>query len=127
MPPTLSHGKICYLVIPAINVQSSAAFYQKVFGWKTHPRNENQIGFDDGAGQVSGMWVHGGPPVDAGFVYIMTDDLERTCQQIITEGGEIVQRPDPNAREVTARFRDPAGNLFGVYQESKLRGQGEAR
>jgi hypothetical protein len=27
---------------------------------------------------------------------------------------------DPAAREITAQFRDPAGNAFGLYQERGL-------
>jgi hypothetical protein len=31
-PPTLHTGKICYLGIPALDVQVSDAFYERVFG-----------------------------------------------------------------------------------------------
>jgi predicted enzyme related to lactoylglutathione lyase len=34
MTPTLGNGKICYVEIPASDVQRSAEFYEKVFGWK---------------------------------------------------------------------------------------------
>ena len=33
MAPTSNHGKICYLQIPAIDVDTSARFYHEVFGW----------------------------------------------------------------------------------------------
>jgi len=33
MPPTTANGKICYVEIPATNVDRSADFYAKVFGW----------------------------------------------------------------------------------------------
>jgi predicted enzyme related to lactoylglutathione lyase len=32
--PDLGNGKICYLAIPAIDINQSAAFYQTVFGWR---------------------------------------------------------------------------------------------
>jgi len=32
-------------------------------------------------------------------------------------GGEIVQPLGVDAPEITARFRDPAGNVFGLYQQ----------
>ncbi len=32
-PPTLANGKICHIEMPAIDVQGSADFYGKVFGW----------------------------------------------------------------------------------------------
>ena len=33
MPPTSRHGKVCYLQIPADDVDASARFYAEVFGW----------------------------------------------------------------------------------------------
>ena len=35
-------------------------------------------------------------------------------------GGEVVQPIDPHASEVTATFRDPAGNVIGLYQQPGL-------
>lgn len=116
----MPHGKICYLEIPAVDVEASAAFYRNVFGWTTRVRGDGNVAFDDGVGGVSGTWVRGRPPVDARFVYIMVDDAERTCRRVLEEGGDVVQRPDPGAREVVAQFTDPAGNRFGLYQDPSL-------
>ena len=33
MAPTLGNGKLCYIEIPASDVQVSAEFYRDVFGW----------------------------------------------------------------------------------------------
>ena len=38
MSPTLRSGKICYVEIPALDVNQSAAFYAAVVGWKTRQR-----------------------------------------------------------------------------------------
>ena len=32
--PTLGNGKVCYMEIPAIDINASAAFYKEVFGWQ---------------------------------------------------------------------------------------------
>lgn len=40
-----------------------------------------------------------------------------TRQAVVANGGEIVQAIGSDAPEVTARFLDPAGNIFGLYQE----------
>jgi predicted enzyme related to lactoylglutathione lyase len=61
MPPTLAHGKICYLEIPAVDVPRSIDFYRSVFGWKIRRRGNGSMAFDDGAGEVSGSWVTGRP------------------------------------------------------------------
>jgi hypothetical protein len=38
MPPALANGKICYLELPATDVERSAEFYTRVFGWQARHR-----------------------------------------------------------------------------------------
>jgi predicted enzyme related to lactoylglutathione lyase len=38
MTPTLGNGKICYVEMPASDIQRSAEFYEKVFGWQQGAR-----------------------------------------------------------------------------------------
>lgn len=119
MPPTLANGKVCYLEIPAADVQRSAGFYAAVFGWQIRQRGDGHTAFDDATGEVSGAWVTGRPPSrEAGLlVYIMVDDATSTLERIVTHGGAIVQPLGADAPEITARFSDPAGNVLGLYQE----------
>jgi len=58
----MGNGKICYLEIPANDIEVSASFYSKTFGWKTRRSNDGSVAFDDGVGEVSGMWVLGKKP-----------------------------------------------------------------
>jgi predicted enzyme related to lactoylglutathione lyase len=51
------------------------------------------------------------------LIYIMVDSVAATIDAIIAHGGELVQPIGADAPEVTARFRDPAGNVLGLYQE----------
>ena len=51
------------------------------------------------------------------LIYIMVDDMESTIKAVVANGGEIVQPIGMDAPEITARFRDPGGNVFGLYQE----------
>ena len=119
MPPTLGNGKICYVEIPAISIETSAEFYQRVFGWNLRKRGDGRTAFDDAVGQVSGTWVLNRPPsTTPGLLfYIMVDSAEETINAIVANGGEIVQPIGADAPEITARFRDPAGNVVGIYQE----------
>ena len=119
MPPTRGNGKICYIQIPATDIARSAEFYKQVFGWNIRHRADGATAFDDGVGEVSGEWVLGRPPsTQPGLlVYIMVDGVAATVDLIIANGGEIVQPIGGDAPEITARFRDPAGNVIGVYQE----------
>jgi len=118
MPPTLGNGKICYIQIPATDIDVSAEFYECVFGWNIRRRDDGTVAFDDGVGQVSGAWVKGRPPATPGLlVYVMVDSLEEAIRSIAENGGEIVQPVGADAPEITARFRDPGGNILGIYEE----------
>jgi uncharacterized protein len=119
MPPTFANGKICYIEIPTTDIARSADFYTKVFGWKTRQRGDGSTAFDDTTGQVSGTWVLGRPPASSPglLVYIMVDSVAATLDLILANGGEIVQPIGADAPEITARFRDPAGNIIGLYQQ----------
>ena len=119
MPPTIGNGKICYVEIPAANIEKSAQFYQHVFGWKVRKRGDGHTAFDDGVGEVSGTWVlDRAPSTSPGLLlYIMVDDAEKTVEAIVANGGEIVQAIGGDAPEITARFRDPGGNVIGIYQQ----------
>ena len=117
--PTLSNGKICYLEIPSIDVSVSVSFYQEVFGWQVRQRGDGSIAFDDTVGEVSGTWVTGRQPSrEPGIlIYIMVDSVEAAIEAVVARGGKIVQPIGMDAPEITARFSDPAGNVFGLYQE----------
>ncbi|HEV3444099.1 MAG TPA: VOC family protein [Gemmataceae bacterium] len=119
MPPTLGNGKVCYIEIPAVDIRRSADFYAKVFGWRIRQRGDGHTAFDDATGEVSGTWVIGRPPLSTPglLVYIMVDSVAATIDAIIAHGGELVQPIGADAPEVTARFRDLAGNVLGLYQE----------
>jgi len=117
--PTSDNGKICYVEIPAIDIQVSANFYRGVFGWNLRTRGDGAIAFDDAVGQVSGTWILGRKPMtEAGLlIYVMVDSVAATIDAVVANGGTIVQPIGGDAPEITARFSDPAGNVLGLYQQ----------
>ena len=119
MTPTSANGKICYIEMPATDVARSSDFYHKVFGWNIRKRGDGATAFDDTTGEVSGAWVRGRPPASAPglLIYIMVDSVEAAVKAVTANGGEIVQPIGVDAPEITARFRDPGGNVIGLYQE----------
>ncbi|HZP23709.1 MAG TPA: VOC family protein [Terriglobales bacterium] len=119
MPPTFANGKICYIEMPTTDIARSSEFYQQVFGWNVRKRNDGSTAFDDGVGEVSGTWITGRPPSTAPglLIYIMVDSVEATVKAVVANGGEIVQPIGADAPEITARFRDPGGNVIGLYQQ----------
>jgi uncharacterized protein len=47
----------------------------------------------------------------------MVTDAEAAVKKIEDAGGKIVQPIGGDPGEITARFRDPAGNIMAIYQE----------
>jgi len=117
--PTYANGKICYIEMPAGDIARSAKFYETVFGWNVRKRGDGSTAFDDAVGEVSGTWVLNRPPSSSPglLVYIMVDNAAATLDAILANGGEIVQPIGADAPEITARFRDPGGNVIGLYQQ----------
>ena len=113
------NGKICYIEIPAVNINASVSFYKEVFGWKIRKRSNGKFAFDDTTGAVSGTWVEGREVSNQPglLIYIMVDSVAITVEAVIAHGAKIVQQIGKDAPEITARFSDPAGNIIGLYQE----------
>ena len=90
MPPTIANGKICYIEMPSKDVAGSESFYRKVFGWNIRRRGDESVAFDDAAGEVSGSWVLGRPPMrEVGLlVYIMVDSVAATLEEVLWRTGE---------------------------------------
>jgi predicted enzyme related to lactoylglutathione lyase len=121
---TSMNGKICYIELPAGAVARSADFYARAFGWTVRTRGDGSTAFDDTTGQVSGAWVKGRQPAaEPGLLfYVMVDDVAATLERIVALGGTVAQPIGVDAPEVTARFRDPGGNVVGLYQEPRAPG-----
>jgi predicted enzyme related to lactoylglutathione lyase len=116
--PTFANGKVCYIEIPAIDIHVSSTFYKTVFDWHIRQRSDGHVAFDDGVSEVSGTWVTDRKPTETGIlIYIMVDDIQATIALITANGGKITQPVGMDAPEITARFSDPAGNIFGIFQQ----------
>jgi len=119
--PTIGNGKICYVEIPSKDAKASSEFYQHVFGWKIRTRGDGATAFDDGVGEVSGAFVKGRKPgKEIGtLIYIMVNNMEQVLELVAKQGGKIIQPVGADAPEITARFEDLDGNVFGLYQEPR--------
>lgn len=124
MAPSLAHGKICYIEIPARDVAEAASFYETVFDWHIRRRDDGDVAFDDSVGQVSGTFVTGLPPTteQGVFIHIMVKNVDTSMKAIAANGGTIVEGPGRHLPEITARFADPSGNVWGLYQDRSLGG-----
>ena len=46
MAPTLKHGKICHVELPATDLERSASFYERVFDWHARRHPGGAVTFD---------------------------------------------------------------------------------
>lgn len=112
--------EICYIELIATDIKRAAAFYSQAFGWQSTPMGDNYATFKPGAGPEGGF----SPPmagIDHGAcVYIETDDIEASLEQIVAAGGEQVTGKTKISDEYGyyGLFKDPHGNVLGLWCKS---------
>jgi len=108
---------ISYLRIPANDPQQIAAFYQSVFGW-TVDLDRSDPSFEDGTGHAIGHFIADlAAAGEAGLrPYVYVERVDDTLEKIAARGGAVVSAPYPEGDLWVATFRDPAGNVLGVWQ-----------
>lgn len=113
-------GAITYLHIPAGDVRQAAAFYREVFGWHINNPDSDRPSFDTPNGELSGAWVSDRrTATEPGLLpYIYVDHVDDFVAQILAHGGQIVTSPFPEGLLTIATFRDPAGNLLGLWHDT---------
>jgi uncharacterized protein len=107
-------------------------FYADLFGWKVDSSAfPGYAVVDTGTGR--GIWggIGGGAGFPWAMVYAGVSDVDRILRGVESRGGLRVPAPDVFALKTAARtalygsaddistevFRDPAGNLFGIYHK----------
>ncbi len=50
----------------------------------------------------------------------MVAQMEQAMKVAVDHGGEIVDPVGKHLPEIMAKFRDPGGNIFGLYQDHTL-------
>ena len=108
---------ISYLRVPAPDPQASAAFYEAVFDW-TVDVSRREPSFEDGTGHVIGHLVSDAAVAgEAGIrPYVYVESVDDTLRRVSDQGGALVEAPYPEGNLRVATFRDPAGNVIGVWQ-----------
>jgi predicted enzyme related to lactoylglutathione lyase len=111
----MTHGRIDYLQLPAVDIARSATFYEAVFGWSA----------DGGSFEAPGMigqWTTERVPIaEAGpLVWIRADDLYPTLHRVLDAGGKLCERPYRDGDERwLVEIEDPAGNRIGVVVHAR--------
>ncbi len=117
-PRVFRHGGISYLRLAATDTRRSAAFYEAVFGWRVDADREDPS-FEDGTGHVIGHFMADlSVAGEAGVVpYVFVESVDVTLEKVVANDGEVATPPYPEGDLRVATFRDPAGNVIGVWQQ----------
>ena len=110
------HGKLSYIQIPAADPVSLGGFYETVLGWHVEGRPEH-ISFRDTSGELIGAFTPERSPGEPGILpYVYVQGVDAAIARIEANGGQVVRPPYPEGDLWVATFRDPAGNVVGLWQ-----------
>jgi predicted enzyme related to lactoylglutathione lyase len=114
---------IALVVVSANNADASSTFYSKLFGWQLHPMSAELTGFVSPAGP-SGALRSNVPTGFPGMVpYIAVLDVDAMLTRVVAAGGAI-EKPSWSVPMIgrLARFKDPAGTIYGLTGSALLGG-----
>ncbi len=113
-----SHGQVCYLQIPARDIQAAGDFYRAVFGWQVDP---GESGFT--APGVIGQWVlDRATTAKVGtMLWILVGDIQATFAAARRHGGAVLEEPTQDGPNRTlATIADVSGYAIGIFTMKHL-------
>ena len=118
---SVSSAPICYMEIPAPNIEAAGAFYASIFGWRITPSNlsdKSYWEFSTGDGQLTGG-LDPSIPVSAGGVllYLKVESITDALAAVKGSGGIVVREKFDigGGYGFSAIFKDPNGNQLGLF------------
>lgn len=111
----MSHLKLDYIELQSPVLVESTAFFAKAFAWTFNDYGPTYQEIANGG--VSGGISAPDGVVQPPLVLLKTDNLEAAEAAVIGAGGEVVVGifPFPGGRRF--HFREPGGNVMGVWSE----------
>ncbi|HET7839519.1 MAG TPA: VOC family protein [Rectinemataceae bacterium] len=121
-------GRIIHFEIHAADFKRATVFYGELFGWKFESWGDGSYsvittGPDTSKGINGGMTKRTGPAPTAGqavdgFVNIIeVPSVDEYTKKILAAGGSLSHGKETvPSMGYSAYFRDPEGNLFGIFQ-----------
>ena len=123
-------GRVVHFEIPFDDGDRARSFYADAFGWKvmdmpemsytmvsTGPTSEQ--GPPSEPGFINGGMFQREAPIGSPVITVDVEDLDGTLEKIETLGGTTVVAKQPVAdMGFAAYFKDPEGNLMGLWQNA---------
>ena len=115
----MSDHRIIHIELSAKDRKALSKFYADVFGWELqHMDDMNYTTFKAGDGVAGGFNpVTETNPAGTVLIYIDTDDVTASLKDIQKAGGTIIapEMEIPNTGKFGI-FRDPQGNMIGLFK-----------
>jgi len=113
------HHTIDYVEIYVDDVAAAKTFYGEAFGWRFNDYGDAYSGIQapDGDGELGGITV-GETRGRSPLVLMISEDLDASLESVRRAGGEVVEGPYDYPGGQRFHFRDPSGNVLGVFQPS---------
>ena len=115
---------ICYIEIPAPNLDRTGEFYSAVFGWKVTPSNLSDKPywmFQTGEGQLEGGFDPSrSVKTDGGVIlYLKVNNIDQALTDVSNAGGKIARAKFEigGGYGYSALINDPNGNEIGLLCE----------
>jgi predicted enzyme related to lactoylglutathione lyase len=119
---------VSHFEIPAHDLERAARFYREVFGWRIEPLPwgghpyytvRGSAGEPPGCAGIDGglLPVEATSPYPLLVIHISDSELEDCLERVVAAGGQVDLPAAPvGAMGRFARFRDPEGNVLGLWQ-----------
>ena len=112
-------NQFCHIEIFSKSVDESAAFYSKLFGWKTTPMMPEYMLYD-GAGGIGGGFSTFLKEDNRHCLYIHVEDIDAKLKEIEAAGGQTIKPKSKISDEhgYMALFLDPHGTAMGLWSQN---------
>lgn len=115
-----THHAISYVEINVSDLEAAKTFYSQAFGWEFNDYGAEYAGIraPDGDGELGGLNPERQPGGQSPFVLVFSEDLDGSLKAVEGAGGDVVEGPYDYPGGRRFHFRDPSGNVLGVFQPS---------
>ena len=121
----MGNNRVTHFEIPCNDPEATIKFFQEVFDWKFQAFGQDDywiaLSGDTGTPGINGAIMRKKDPNQPIVNTIQVDHIEKAIRKIEKSGGAIVVPKMPvSGVGWMAYFKDPDGNVHGVWEEDKF-------